>query len=169
MDNRATTDRTPAPNSTYPKGGVSCSKDSFVVNQKLVFQIKFCGNSPALRVAIQFWVRMLSIANQISKKISAWHLELIQEIIKCGVLIGTGIPRFIPVNAHTIACSKQKNSVWFLSFSVINFILEYTHYRKNQRSILIKIVENKKGFLDGLTFGSYKKVAIFTIPIYYRD
>jgi hypothetical protein len=51
MGNRATTDRTPAPNSTYPKGGVSCSKDSFVVNQTLVFQIKFCGKSPALRVA----------------------------------------------------------------------------------------------------------------------
>ncbi|MCK9480139.1 MAG: hypothetical protein M0R38_00050 [Bacteroidia bacterium] len=30
-------------NSTYPKGGVSCSKDSFVDNQTLVFQIKFCG------------------------------------------------------------------------------------------------------------------------------
>jgi len=38
-------------NSTYPKGGVSCSKDSFVVNQILVFQIKFCGKSPAIRVA----------------------------------------------------------------------------------------------------------------------
>ena len=38
-------------NSTYPKGGVSCSKDSFVVNQTLVFQIKFCGKTPALRVA----------------------------------------------------------------------------------------------------------------------
>ncbi len=38
-------------NSTYPKGGVSCFKDSFVVNQTLVFQIKFCGKSPALRVA----------------------------------------------------------------------------------------------------------------------
>ena len=37
--------------STYPKGGVSCSKDSFVLNQTLVFQIKFCGKSPALRVA----------------------------------------------------------------------------------------------------------------------
>jgi len=34
-------------NSTYPKGGASCSKDSFVVNQTLVFQIKFCGKSPA--------------------------------------------------------------------------------------------------------------------------
>ena len=38
-------------NRTYPKGGVSCSKESFVVNQKFVFQIKFCGKSPALRVA----------------------------------------------------------------------------------------------------------------------
>jgi hypothetical protein len=43
--------RKPTANSTYTKGGVSCSKDSFVVNQKLVFQIKFCGKSPALRVA----------------------------------------------------------------------------------------------------------------------
>jgi hypothetical protein len=41
----------PAHNSTYPKGGISYSKDSFVVNQTLVFQIKFCGKSPALRVA----------------------------------------------------------------------------------------------------------------------
>ena len=38
-------------NSIYPKGGFSCSKDSLVVNQTLVFQIKFCGKSPALRVA----------------------------------------------------------------------------------------------------------------------
>jgi hypothetical protein len=45
-NNEARTD-----NSTYPKCGVSCSKDSFVVNQTLVFQIKFCGKSPALRVA----------------------------------------------------------------------------------------------------------------------
>jgi len=38
-------------NSTYPKGGVSCFKDNFVVNGSFVFQIKFCGKSPALRVA----------------------------------------------------------------------------------------------------------------------
>jgi len=38
-------------NSTYPKGEVSCSKDSFVVNQTLVFQNKFCDKSPAIRVA----------------------------------------------------------------------------------------------------------------------
>jgi len=36
-------------NSTHPKGGVSCSKDSFVVNGSFVVQIKFCGKSPALR------------------------------------------------------------------------------------------------------------------------
>ena len=46
---------TPAPNSTYPKGGVSCSTDSFVVNQTLVFQINFCGKRPALRVAAKRW------------------------------------------------------------------------------------------------------------------
>ncbi len=38
-------------NTTYSKGGVLCSKDSFFVNQTLVFQIKFCGKSPDLRVA----------------------------------------------------------------------------------------------------------------------
>ena len=41
----------PAGNSTYPKGGVSCSKDSFVVNGNSVFQIKFRGKRPALLVA----------------------------------------------------------------------------------------------------------------------
>jgi hypothetical protein len=41
----------PATNSTYPKGGVSCSKDSFVVKETLVFHINFCDKSPALRVA----------------------------------------------------------------------------------------------------------------------
>jgi hypothetical protein len=44
-------------NSTYPKGGNSCSKDSFVVNQTLVFQIKFCGKSPALRVAAKRYLQ----------------------------------------------------------------------------------------------------------------
>lgn len=33
-------------NSTYLKGGVSCSKDSLDVKQTLVFQIKFCGENP---------------------------------------------------------------------------------------------------------------------------
>jgi len=44
-------DRRIADNSTYLKGGVSYSKESFMVNQTVVFQIKFCGKSPALRVA----------------------------------------------------------------------------------------------------------------------
>jgi hypothetical protein len=42
--------RSPAGNSTYPKGGVTYSKDSFVVNRTFVFQMKFCGKNPALRV-----------------------------------------------------------------------------------------------------------------------
>jgi len=41
----------PATNSSYPKGGVSCSKGSLVVNQPLVFQILFFGKGPALRLA----------------------------------------------------------------------------------------------------------------------
>jgi hypothetical protein len=45
------TEEKAAYNSTYPKGGVSSSKDSFVVNQTLIFQFKFCGKKPALRVA----------------------------------------------------------------------------------------------------------------------
>ncbi len=48
--------RNTAGNSTYPKGGFSYSKDSFVVNETLVFQIKFCGKSPALRVAAKRYV-----------------------------------------------------------------------------------------------------------------
>ncbi|MFN0200918.1 MAG: hypothetical protein ACKVTZ_05330 [Bacteroidia bacterium] len=46
-----TKDRRATTNSTYPKGGVSCSKDSFVVNQTLVFQIKFCAKNPPHRQA----------------------------------------------------------------------------------------------------------------------
>jgi integrase/recombinase XerD len=59
-DRQTTTERRAACNSTYPKGGVSCSKDSFVVNQTLVFQIKFCGKSPALRVAAKFFKHALN-------------------------------------------------------------------------------------------------------------
>jgi hypothetical protein len=38
-------------NSTYPKGGVSFSKDSFVVAESSVLRMKFRGKNPALRVA----------------------------------------------------------------------------------------------------------------------
>jgi len=59
MTQKLTTEqRRAAHNSTYPKGGVSCSKDSFVVNRTLVFQIKFCGKSPALRVAAKRYKQM---------------------------------------------------------------------------------------------------------------
>ncbi|MCA6416246.1 MAG: hypothetical protein IM600_18950 [Bacteroidetes bacterium] len=45
------------PNSTYPKGGVLYSKDSFMVNHPPAggFQIKFCDRSPAFRVAEKRW------------------------------------------------------------------------------------------------------------------
>jgi len=38
-----------------------CSKDSFVVNQTLVFQIKFCCKSPALRVAANRYIQLPEI------------------------------------------------------------------------------------------------------------
>ena len=53
------TEKTPAGNSTYPKGGVSCSADSFVVAKSSVLRMKFSGKNPALRVAanryLQAW------------------------------------------------------------------------------------------------------------------
>jgi len=42
-------------NSTYPKGGVSCSKDTFVQAESSVLRMKFSGKSPALRVAANRW------------------------------------------------------------------------------------------------------------------
>mgnify|MGYP005852193985 CR=1 FL=1 len=38
-------------NSTYPKGGVSCSADSSAVTESSVLRMKFSGKNPALRVA----------------------------------------------------------------------------------------------------------------------
>jgi len=38
-------------NSTYPKGGVSCSKDSFVVNKSLVFKSSLVVKIPPHRQA----------------------------------------------------------------------------------------------------------------------
>ncbi len=38
-------------NNAYSKGGVSCFADIFVQAQRLVHRMKFCGESPVLRVA----------------------------------------------------------------------------------------------------------------------
>ncbi len=40
-----------ADNSTYPKGGVSGSKDRFVITGIFVLLTNICSESPALRVA----------------------------------------------------------------------------------------------------------------------
>ena len=55
-------ERSSAANSTYPKGGFSCSKDSFVVNETFVLLINICGESPALRVAAKRYRQSQSIA-----------------------------------------------------------------------------------------------------------
>ena len=51
MDNRATTDRTPACNTGLAKVAVQCSADTFVVNQSLVLRINICGENRHLRQA----------------------------------------------------------------------------------------------------------------------
>jgi hypothetical protein len=42
-------------NCTYPKCGVSCSADTFVVAESSVLRMKFSGKNPALRVAAKRW------------------------------------------------------------------------------------------------------------------
>jgi len=69
-------------NSTYPKGGVSCSKDSFVVNQTLVFQIKFCGKSPALRVAAKRYAIELRLFQHIKIITKLKTVFMIEKYIK---------------------------------------------------------------------------------------
>jgi hypothetical protein len=41
-------DRTPATNSTYPKGGVSCSKGRFMVTETFVLLINICAENSLL-------------------------------------------------------------------------------------------------------------------------
>lgn len=53
------TERNTTANTTYyPKGGVPCSKDGFVVYEGLVFQVKFCGKNPAPLVAVKHCVQL---------------------------------------------------------------------------------------------------------------
>jgi hypothetical protein len=44
-----------AANSRFAKAGVSSSKDSFVVKETFVSQIKLCSKIPLLRVAANRW------------------------------------------------------------------------------------------------------------------
>jgi hypothetical protein len=44
-----TTEKRAAYNSTFAIGGVSCSADTFVINQNLVLRINICGDNPAHR------------------------------------------------------------------------------------------------------------------------
>jgi hypothetical protein len=46
-----TDERKTGANSTYPKGGVSCSADSFVVAESSVLRINICGEKRQLLVA----------------------------------------------------------------------------------------------------------------------
>ena len=50
-------------NSAYSKGGDWCTKDRFVINQTLVFQIKFCGKRLGLRVVTKSYQAILDKNN----------------------------------------------------------------------------------------------------------
>ena len=56
LDRRATTERTPAPNSTFAIGGVPCSADSLVLAESFVLRIKFSGKNPAHRKSAKRYV-----------------------------------------------------------------------------------------------------------------
>jgi hypothetical protein len=62
-----------------------------------------------------------------------------------------------------MACSKQKNSVWFLSFPEMNFTPEYIHNRKNQGSILIKNCGKQKGGFR--QFDGLRAAAVFSMAV----
>jgi len=49
--------RKTAHNSTYPKGGVLCSADTFVQAESSVLRMKFSGKNPALRVAAKRYLQ----------------------------------------------------------------------------------------------------------------
>jgi len=49
--------RMPATNSTYPKGGVLCSKDTSLQAESSVLRMKFSGKNPALRVAAKRYLQ----------------------------------------------------------------------------------------------------------------
>ena len=52
-----TTEKRAAYNSTFAIGGVSCSADTFVINQNLVLRINICGDNPAHRKsAKRYWL-----------------------------------------------------------------------------------------------------------------
>jgi len=62
-----TTDRTPAGNSTFAIGGVSCSADSFVVSENFVLRIKFSGKNPAHRKsAKRYMQRAHGVCSQVT-------------------------------------------------------------------------------------------------------
>jgi hypothetical protein len=65
-------------NSGFASGGVSYSKDSFEGNQTLVFQIKFCGKSPALRVAANRYSQWYSSRAEVESMRTFLQLPLFQ-------------------------------------------------------------------------------------------
>jgi hypothetical protein len=60
MARHSTTEKTPACNSTHPKGGVSCSTDTFLQAESSVLRMKLSGKSPALQLAAKHWWQLMN-------------------------------------------------------------------------------------------------------------
>jgi hypothetical protein len=58
MNSNMTKERKTPYNSTYPKGGVSCFADSFVIAESSVLRMKFSAKNPALRVAAKRYLQL---------------------------------------------------------------------------------------------------------------
>jgi len=50
-------ERSPAGNSTFAIGGVSCSADSFVITKSLYLRINICAEKPAHRKSAKRWLQ----------------------------------------------------------------------------------------------------------------
>ena len=120
MDRRTRPKKTTPYNSTYPKGGVSYSKDKFVVNQTLVFQIKFCGKSPALRVAAKRCVLFSS-----DRKLKENLTKLKMETLNLDQTVGKSIEDFYQKNDFGEDGGINKKFAWikfgFFSIPIPNF------------------------------------------------
>jgi hypothetical protein len=62
------TEKTAAGNSTFAKGGVSCSADSFVVAESSVLRINICSKKPAHRKSANRYRQSLGIVLTLKRR-----------------------------------------------------------------------------------------------------
>jgi len=97
--------RTPAPNSTYPKGGVSYFADSLVQAESSVLRMNFSDENPALRVAAKryrqaYWTTQQPLNWQTIIETTGRHINLTAD--------------FLP--------TRQPNASYFIFFADPHFL-----------------------------------------------